>query len=89
MALSRHIREVRLLLCKGPASEGAKQFVVDKYADIKKANPLLPFLVREVRGITPTLTARFDHGAEKVVAIAGLKSADVAKKLSDLGVSAP
>lgn len=87
--LPRSIREVRMLLCKGQPSEGAKQFVVEKYQAIKKANPLLPFLVREANGITPTLTARFDHGVEKVVQIAGLKAADVEKKLSELGKSVP
>lgn len=89
MALPRSIREVRLLLCKGQPSEGGRQFVVEKYAAIKMANPLLPFLVREAMGITPTLTARFEHGVEKVVQIAGLNSADVAKKLSELGSSPP
>lgn len=89
MALTRHIREVRVLLCKGQPSEGGKQFVIEKYQEIKKANPLLPFLVREMAGIAPTLTARFDHGVEKVVSIAGLKSAEVAKKLHDLAAQAP
>ncbi|KAG8467396.1 hypothetical protein KFE25_000712 [Diacronema lutheri] len=88
MAL-RAVREVRVLLCKGEASAGAKQFIVDKYAEIKKAHPLLPFLVREASGAAPTLTARFAHGVEKVVPLSGLSSADVAKKLSELGSASP
>jgi len=85
MAHLRNIRELRLLLCKGGPSEGAKQFIVQKYAEIKQANPQLPFLVREMSDIAPTLTARLDHGQEKVVPLAGLKAADIAKKLAELG----
>lgn len=80
----RGVRELRLLLCKGAPSEGAKQFIIEKYSAIKGANPKLPFLVREMSGVTPMLTARFDHGHEKAVPLAGLSSGDVAKKLAEL-----
>jgi hypothetical protein len=42
---------------------GRRDFVLASYADIKKANPTLPILVREAEGAEAKLIARYGEGA--------------------------
>jgi len=84
-ALSKTLQELRIHLCQtGTASKGARDFVLGNYAELKKANPDFPILVRECSGIEAKMVARYDFGVEKSVSIQGLSSNDVGAKLQEL-----
>jgi NADH dehydrogenase (ubiquinone) 1 alpha subcomplex subunit 2 len=59
-------------------------FVLNAYPEIKRANPLLPILVREAPGAEARLVARFARGAERSVSVQGKSAADVERALQDL-----
>ncbi|MEW5311861.1 MAG: hypothetical protein WDW38_003545 [Sanguina aurantia] len=84
-ALSQTLQELRVHLCQtSPASVGARAFVVENFAEIKRANPYFPFLVREAAGAEAKLIARFDFGVEKTVSIQNDKPAEIIAKLTQL-----
>jgi len=84
-ALSTAMQELRIHMCQtSAASKGARDFVMGSYAEIKKANPEFPILVREASGTEAKLIARYDFGAEKAVSVQGLDAAGVTKKLQEL-----
>ncbi|KAF8591265.1 NDUFA2, NADH ubiquinone oxidoreductase 10.5kD subunit [Ramaria rubella] len=84
-ALSPTIREIRVFLSQsGQASAGTRQFIQTSYPILKKNNPDLPVLIREVQDTPARVFARFERGVEKHVELDNLSSADVQKKVSDL-----
>eukprot|EP00887_Chlorella_sp_A99_P005690 scaffold1.g5690.t1 len=84
-ALSRNLQELRIHLCQtGKGSEGARDFVLSSYQELKKANPLFPILVREASGVEAKLIARYDFGVEEAVRIEGLSKAEIGKQLEAL-----
>eukprot|EP00879_Flechtneria_rotunda_P001585 GHRR01001744.1.p2 GENE.GHRR01001744.1~~GHRR01001744.1.p2 ORF type:complete len:102 (+),score=24.68 GHRR01001744.1:136-441(+) len=84
-SLSKAMQELRIHLCQtSAASKGARDFVIGSYAELKKANPDLPILVRECSGTEAKLTARYGFGVEKSVSVQGLDAAGVTTKLQDL-----
>ncbi|KAG1671163.1 hypothetical protein FOA52_005417 [Chlamydomonas sp. UWO 241] len=84
-SLSKSLQELRVHICQtGPASAGAREFLLSNYAEIKKANPGFPVLVRECAGTEAKLIARYDFGEEKAVSIQGDASSSVASKLQEL-----
>ncbi|GIL79908.1 hypothetical protein Vretimale_12530 [Volvox reticuliferus] len=84
-ALSKSMQELRIHLCQASeASKGVREFVVSNYAEMKKANPHFPILVRECAGTDAKLTARYDFGVEKSVSVQGADSAAVLSKLQEL-----
>eukprot|EP00877_Chromochloris_zofingiensis_P013554 jgi/Chrzof1/8452/Cz03g11040.t1 len=84
-SLSKSLQELRIHLCQtSPASQGAREFVLGSYADLKKANPELPILVREAKGTEAKLIARYDYGVEKSASIQNLDTAAIASKLQEL-----
>lgn len=59
--------------------------MLTSYPEIKRANPLLPILVREAPGAEARLVARFEKGAERSVSLQGAASAaDVERALQEL-----
>ncbi|KXZ55635.1 hypothetical protein GPECTOR_2g1185 [Gonium pectorale] len=70
-ALSKSMQELR-------------EFVLGNYAEMKKANPQFPILVRECAGAEAKLTARYDFGVEKSVSVQGASSNAVLEKLNEL-----
>ncbi|GFR47884.1 hypothetical protein Agub_g9694 [Astrephomene gubernaculifera] len=84
-ALSKSMQELRIHLCQSsPASQGVREFVVANYAEIKKANPQFPILIRECAGAEAKLTARYDFGVEKSVSVQGANPAAVLSQLQEL-----
>eukprot|EP00884_Botryococcus_braunii_P022979 jgi/Botrbrau1/9365/Bobra.354_2s0020.1 len=84
-ALSKNLQELRILLCQtSPASQGARDFVLGSYQELKKANPNFPILVREATGTQARLIARYDFGVEKLIVVDGLDKAAISKKLEQL-----
>ncbi|KAF6257623.1 cytidine deaminase-like protein [Scenedesmus sp. NREL 46B-D3] len=66
------------------ALEETEDFVLGSYAELKKANPDTPILVRECSGTEAKLIARFDFGVEKSVSVQGLDASGVSSKLQEL-----
>jgi hypothetical protein len=65
-------------------------FVLTSYPEIKRANPLLPILVREAPGAEARLVARFaPRGAERSVSVQGKSAADVERALQELAAKGP
>eukprot|EP00884_Botryococcus_braunii_P022978 jgi/Botrbrau1/9364/Bobra.354_2s0020.2 len=65
-ALSKNLQELRILLCQtSPASQGARDFVLGSYQELKKANPNFPILVREATGTQARLIARYGKAEHK------------------------
>mmetsp|Transcript_3964 Transcript_3964/g.8544 ORF Transcript_3964/g.8544 Transcript_3964/m.8544 type:complete len:93 (+) Transcript_3964:51-329(+) len=84
-SLSKTLQELRVHICQtSQASQGAREFLLANYAEIKKANPGFPLLVRESAGTEAKLIARYDLGVEKSVSIQNDSAAAVATKLQDL-----
>lgn len=84
-ALSKNLQELRIHLCQtSGGSQGARDFVLSAYQDLKKSNPKFPILVRECSGAEAKLIARYDFGAETAVSVEGLDKDSVAKQLQQL-----
>ncbi|KAG2453824.1 hypothetical protein HYH02_002031 [Chlamydomonas schloesseri] len=84
-ALSKSMQELRIHLCQtSEGSKGIRDFVVANYAEMKKANPHFPILIRECTGTEATLTARYDFGAEKSVNVQGATLGAVQQQLEAL-----
>mmetsp|Transcript_22892 Transcript_22892/g.68039 ORF Transcript_22892/g.68039 Transcript_22892/m.68039 type:complete len:101 (-) Transcript_22892:120-422(-) len=84
-ALSKSLQELRVHICQtGTGSAGAREFLLSNYAEIKKANPGFPLLVRECAGTEAKLIARYGFGVEKAVSVQGDSSSAIATKLQDL-----
>ncbi|PNH08091.1 NADH dehydrogenase [ubiquinone] 1 alpha subcomplex subunit 2 [Tetrabaena socialis] len=63
-ALSKSMQELRIHLCQtSTASQGVREFVVANYAEMKRANPHFPILIRECAGAEAKLTARYGEAA--------------------------
>ncbi|CAK0784821.1 hypothetical protein CVIRNUC_008025 [Coccomyxa viridis] len=84
-ALSKNLQELRIALSQtSPGSQGARDFVLSSYQELKKANPKLPILVRESEKAEAKLTARYDFGAETAVSVEGMDKAGITKQLEEL-----
>ena len=59
-------------------------FWAKNYAAVKSANAKLPILVREASGTPATLTAAYEFGVEKTVAVDGMSADAFGKELSTL-----
>lgn len=59
-------------------------FLASSLADLKKANPGFPLLVREADGAAAAAIARYDFGAEAKTALDGLDAAGVDAALAGL-----
>ncbi|KAL8128598.1 hypothetical protein V2J09_017753 [Rumex salicifolius] len=83
--LSKHVKELRILLCQtSPESSQIKNFVEKNFKDLKTLNPKLPILIREARGVEPQLWARYDMGVEKGIRLDGMSEEQISKALEDL-----
>ncbi|KAK9907539.1 hypothetical protein WJX75_005564 [Coccomyxa subellipsoidea] len=79
------MQELRILLSQtSPGSQGARDFVLSAYQELKKANPKFPILVRESSNAEARLLARYDFGVEEAVSVEGLDKGTVSKKLEEL-----
>ncbi|KAK9820457.1 hypothetical protein WJX72_010571 [[Myrmecia] bisecta] len=84
-ALSKNLQELRVHLCQSSkGSQGARDFVLGSYQELKKANPKFPILVRECSGVKARLIARYDYGVEQNVPVEGLDKAAITKELEKL-----
>ncbi|KZV83977.1 NADH dehydrogenase, alpha subcomplex, subunit 2 [Exidia glandulosa HHB12029] len=82
------VKELRFLFCQhAQASAGARQYIVNHYAAVKKANPDVPLLVREASGTPARVFARFERGVERHVEVDGLSEQEVDKAVSSLVAS--
>ncbi|KZS87075.1 NADH dehydrogenase, alpha subcomplex, subunit 2 [Sistotremastrum niveocremeum HHB9708] len=83
--LSPSIREIRILCCQTSASSlGTRQFVINTYETLKKANPDLPIMIREAKGTPARAFARFERGVERHVSLEGLDEKSVGDKIGEL-----
>lgn len=88
--LSKNLQELRIHLSQtSSGSQGARDFVMSTYQELKKANPTFPILVREAESVKAALIARYDFGVEKSVGVEGLDAAGVSKELEKLVASKP
>eukprot|EP00803_Ostreobium_quekettii_P011295 evm.model.scf_1770.3 EVM.evm.TU.scf_1770.3 scf_1770:11934-14694(+) len=84
-ALAKNLQELRVHLCQtSGGSKGAREFVFSSYAELKKANPRFPILIRECGGVEARLIARYDYGVEKSVSIEGKASTEITSELQKL-----
>jgi len=83
--MSTNMQEVRLTLChRSSSSQGARDFLVKNYQQIKRLNPKLPFLVRHGTDIEPQLVAVYDYGGEANRDISYMNEAEVKEKMREL-----
>ncbi|KAI8868411.1 NADH dehydrogenase 1 alpha subcomplex subunit 2-like protein [Ramicandelaber brevisporus] len=84
------LKELRIHLCQvSPSSNNLRQFVLNHYNPIKKANPALPVLIREAVGVEPRVFARYSYGVEKNVNVEGKSVEEVEKLVRGLVDSIP
>ncbi|KAF5381584.1 hypothetical protein D9615_005413 [Tricholomella constricta] len=84
-AFSPALRELRILCSQsGPASAGTREFILSRYATIKKYNPDLPVMIREANGTPARVFARFERGEERHVELDNLPVKDVESKVVQL-----
>ncbi|KAF5835035.1 NADH:ubiquinone oxidoreductase 11 kDa subunit [Dunaliella salina] len=83
--LSKALQELRIHVDQtAPASKGVRDFLMSNYAEMKKANPYFPILVRESAGAEAKLIARYDQGVEKAMSVQGDTPAAITNKLEQL-----
>jgi len=64
--MKRGVKELRFVLChSSPASNGARDYIINNYESVKAENPALPFIVRECTNAQPTVMARYEFGVER------------------------
>ncbi|KAL6755072.1 NADH:ubiquinone oxidoreductase 11 kDa subunit [Haematococcus lacustris] len=63
---------------------GDRDFLLANYAEMKKANPHFPILVRESAGVEAKLIARYDRGVERSVSIQNDGPEAIISKLQSL-----
>ncbi|XP_032741442.1 NADH dehydrogenase [ubiquinone] 1 alpha subcomplex subunit 2 [Rattus rattus] len=79
------LREIRIHLCqRSPGSQGVRDFIQQRYVDLKKAHPDLPILIRECSEVKPKLWARYAFGQEKNVSLNNLSAAEVSKAMENV-----
>ena len=72
------------MLIRASWMQGARDFVMSSYQELKKTNPRFPILVRESSNAEARLLARYDFGVEEAVSVEGLDKGAIAKKLEEL-----
>eukprot|EP01104_Vermistella_antarctica_P004548 TRINITY_DN14980_c0_g1_i1.p1 TRINITY_DN14980_c0_g1~~TRINITY_DN14980_c0_g1_i1.p1 ORF type:complete len:167 (-),score=50.63 TRINITY_DN14980_c0_g1_i1:91-591(-) len=84
-ALSRNLREVRVIFCaESKSSEGVRNFLIKNYNDFKTLNPGLPFLLRDGPNAAPSLNVRYDFGKEQSVPLDDLNESQIEQHLKEL-----
>mmetsp|Transcript_24437 Transcript_24437/g.60634 ORF Transcript_24437/g.60634 Transcript_24437/m.60634 type:complete len:93 (+) Transcript_24437:26-304(+) len=84
-AASKALMELRVHLCQtSPASSGVRAFWANKYHEVKSANLKLPILIREFEGTAAKLTATYEFGKEKSVAVDGMGESEFGDALAKL-----
>ncbi|EGW09254.1 NADH dehydrogenase [ubiquinone] 1 alpha subcomplex subunit 2 isoform X1 [Cricetulus griseus] len=79
------LREIRIHLCqRSPGSQGVRDFIQQRYVDLKKAHPGLPILIRECSEVQPKLWARYAFGQEKNVSLNNLSADEVTRALENV-----
>eukprot|EP01135_Chromosphaera_perkinsii_P002924 Nk52_evm35s230 gene=Nk52_evmTU35s230 len=79
------LQELRLILSQsGNASKGLRAFVEKKFADLRKAHPSIPILVRECEGVEPVLVARYAFGKERKVPVMDMNDSQIETKIKEL-----
>lgn len=72
------IKELRFLFCQASSeSSGVRSYVLNRYKDLKSANPDTPILIREAAGARARLVARLDRGKEERVDLENANEDDV------------
>lgn len=79
------LHEIHIHLCqRSPGSQGVRDFIQQRYVDLKKAHPDLPILIRECSEVQPKLWARYAFGQEKNVSLNNLSAAEVTKAMENV-----
>ena len=79
------LREIRVHLCqRSPGSQGVRDFIVQRYVELKKAHPNLPILIRECSEVQPKLWARYAFGQEKTVSLNNLSADEVTRAMQNV-----
>ena len=85
MQAAKTVMQLRAAMCQTSAgSKGLQAFWAKEYSNIKAANPKLPVLLRECAGTPASMTATYEHGVEKKVAVEGMSETEVAAALQGL-----
>ncbi|XP_025085618.1 NADH dehydrogenase [ubiquinone] 1 alpha subcomplex subunit 2-like [Pomacea canaliculata] len=80
-----HLKEIRIHLCqKSPASKGVRDFIEKHYVQLKKENPMFPFLIRECSNVQPRVIARYGFGKETSLPLSNLDSQQVLRAVEAL-----
>lgn len=79
------LREIRIHLCqRSPGSQGVRDFIQQRYVELKKAHPSLPILIRECSEVQPKLWARYAFGQEKNVSLNNLSADEVTRAVENV-----
>ncbi|XP_052012077.1 NADH dehydrogenase [ubiquinone] 1 alpha subcomplex subunit 2 [Apodemus sylvaticus] len=79
------LREIRIHLCqRSPGSQGVRNFILQRYVELKKAHPDLPILIRECSEVQPKLWARYAFGQEKTVSLNNLSADEVSRAMENV-----
>ncbi|OBS66665.1 hypothetical protein A6R68_04809 [Neotoma lepida] len=79
------LRELRIHLCqRSPGSQGVRDFIQQRYVELKKAHPGLPILIRECSEVQPKLWVRYAFGQEKNVSLNNLSADEVTRALENV-----
>ncbi|XP_038176935.1 NADH dehydrogenase [ubiquinone] 1 alpha subcomplex subunit 2-like [Arvicola amphibius] len=79
------LREIRIHLCQGsPGRQGVRDFIQQRYMELKKAHPGLPILIRECSEVQPKLWARYAFGQEKNVSLNNLSADEVTRAVENV-----
>jgi len=82
---SKSLMELRVHMCQTSlASKGVRDFWAKNYSEVKLANASLPILLRESTGAPAKLTATFERGVEKSMAVEGLSESEFSAELKKL-----
>ena len=83
--IKRGVKELRFVLChSSPASNGARDYIVNHYEAVKAANPDLPFIVRECTNAQATVMARYEFGVERRLYLNDASEHMVAEAVNEL-----
>ncbi|CAO2601559.1 NADH dehydrogenase [ubiquinone] 1 alpha subcomplex subunit 2 [Lemmus lemmus] len=79
------LREIRIHLCQRSwGSQGVRDFIQQRYVELKKVHPGLPILIRECSEVQPKLWARYAFSQEKNVSLNNLSADEVTRAMENV-----
>eukprot|EP01027_Heterolobosea_sp_BB2_P001941 GEZU01002904.1.p1 GENE.GEZU01002904.1~~GEZU01002904.1.p1 ORF type:complete len:134 (+),score=21.86 GEZU01002904.1:37-402(+) len=82
---TKNLKEISFYFCtKSNGSAGIRKYIIDNYWDLKRLNPMFPFLVRESENIQPVVEALYEGGAKETIDVTDMTPEQIEQSIKKL-----